>query len=191
MFSLPTTIPTLKIVGIDPGTSTLGLAVLEIDATTYDFISISATTYQGKYLPGYDKQLSKMHGDSFARVHAYRSYLLDKFNLINPSVIASEAPFFHRLHPAAFAPLVEIVSAIKEAVYYYDAYMPLTTVPPLNVKRAIMAQGNDKSDMRTALERYTPFSIASSIIAAMDEHSIDACAVCAYVFNQLHSTKGE
>lgn len=184
MFTLPT-LQDIKIVGIDPGTTSLGLTVISIDPYTYQINSINANTYLAKNLPTYNKYLSSVHGDLMARVSAYKEFLVDLFREIKPSLIGSESPFFYRTHPGAYGPLVETLAAIREAVWIYDNNLPLFTVPPSNVKQAIGAKGNaKKEDMIIALSNFKPFNLDQSFINQLDEHSIDSIAVCAAMFKE-------
>lgn len=173
----------IKIIGIDPGTQHLGLAIGSVDSYSYQIRNIEVCTYKAVQLPTYDKHLSYVHGDLTARVKAYRDFLYHEFCRVQPTLIASESPFFYRTHPGAYGPLVETLAAIREAVWLYDNTLPLYTVPPSNVKQAIGAKGNaKKEDMIDALERFSLFGMSKERISQLDEHGIDACAVMAALY---------
>ena len=182
MFRLPV-FKDLKVIGIDPGTTSLGLCIITLDGYSNEIKDISATTYLAKNLPTYSKYQSEIHGDLMARITAYRLFLSQLFIDVEPTLIGSESPFFYRTHPGAYGPLVETLASIREAVWQYDNTLPLLTYPPSNVKQAINAKGNaKKEDMIIALSNFKPFNLDISYINQLDEHSIDAIAVCAAIF---------
>lgn len=174
----------IKIIGIDPGTTSLGICIVTINPYTYQVSNLDANTIFANKLPSYDKYLSSIHGDLMARIFAYRSYLEELFIMYKPTLIGSESPFFYRTHPGAYGPLVETLAAIREAVWRYDNTLPLITIPPSNVKKAIGAKGNaNKDDVFKALLNYTPFNLDPVFISQLDEHAIDAIAVTAGILN--------
>lgn len=170
--------PPLLIIGIDPGTQHLGCAFLHLDSMSNEIVSLSAITYTAKQLAEYDKNIALVHSDTTARIFAYRQFLTNLFTEHKPTLIGSESPFFFRLHPGAYGPLVETLAAIREAVWNYDNTLSLTTIPPSNVKKAVHAKGNaTKEDMTKALLAYPDLPCDKEVLANYDEHSVDACAV--------------
>lgn len=175
------------IVGIDPGTTKLGFALLHYNVDNFEIVGCEAETLLGEKLPGSD-WLESMYGSRFRRIEAYRSALKYRFDIANPVIIASESPFINVKRPAAYGALTEIVYAIKLAVVEHNSWRPLHLLPPSMVKNAVGAKGNaDKDAMRIALNKL--FVIASTCTkdtSQLDEHSIDALAVayCAWLQNK-------
>nr|DAP96957.1 MAG TPA: RuvC [Caudoviricetes sp.] len=185
MFQLPN-IPYFRIIGIDPGTVNLGICILDIDPYTYQFQDIKAYTVIARRLPYFDIQTALTHGETTARIHAYQHYLYQLFQDQHPSIVACEEPFYHRLHPGSYKPLVALLTHIQQALYQYNPYLPITLMSPLSVKKAVNAQGSkDKDAVRQGLLHYQPFSLSESFLNVLDEHAVDACAVCAYVYNHI------
>lgn len=165
-----------RLIGIDPGTQSLGLCCMWIDALSLQITNIEATTFIGDKLP----QLTWMqenHSDRFARIYAHRQNLLNTFNHYQPVWIRSEAPFINMRRPQAFAALIEIVDAIRLAVAEYDRGIGLELIDPSTVKKSVGASGGaDKNGVKASISRID--EISSKInISLLDEHSIDSVAV--------------
>lgn len=189
MFTLPNnSFNQACIIGIDPGTETMGVAIMYIDVATLNILEIRANTYRGSLLPQ-DRMLGLTYGDRAARIHAHEQNLIELFKLYSPVAIVSEAPFFNPRMPDAYAALVEAVSAIGRAVFAYSDVKPLYKVPPSNVKQAIGAKGNaDKPTMKATLLSIAEISNAIKDAQYLDEHCIDAIAVA---YHRLKCYRGD
>ena len=192
MLEIPDINP-ICLVGIDPGTRFLGYCRMLIHPHTYTVLGIESETIQAIQSSYYNRQLSLVHGDTVARIQCYKSELLQRFLIDRPTLIASESPFFHKLHPSSYAPLVEVVCAIREAVWNYDINLPLETIAPMVVKKAINAKSNAiKEEMTLALLNYAPYRsiLPRQYITELDEHSVDAIAVVTALYRSkvLHET---
>lgn len=174
-----------KIVGIDPGTETLGISTLSFNVDTFEIVECTANTYVGSKLLGSDWS-GAIHGHRHRRIEAHYHNLLSILTTEQPLIIASEAPFILMRRPQAYGALMEIVSALKAAVQCYDQWRPLYMLPPSTVKQAVKAKGNaDKHQVKKSiLEIKELVDTAITPIEEMDEHSIDSLAV-AYCILQL------
>lgn len=167
------------LVGIDPGTRYLGYSRMMIDSGNR-ILSVDSETIVAERSVWYDRQMSMVCGDSVARIYSYRSELLQRFTRDRPTLIACESPFFHRLHPGSYGPLVETFAMIREVVWQYDSHLVLAGVPPMVVKKSIGARSNaTKEEMTEALIQYPLLKgvLSKGYIAELDEHSVDAIAV--------------
>lgn len=179
-----------NIVGIDPGSQTLGLCVLSFDIVTLDIISTQAKTFYGDRLPQYDKFIATAHGDRVARILAHKQNIKELLYYYKPIIVASESPFFNTRRPNAFAALLEVLTMIRDSVIEYNPYQPLIGIDPPTVKKAVGAPGNaDKTGVLSALVRISnSLKLDQKYINQLDEHSVDAIAVsyCAYVSQILN-----
>ena len=91
---------TFKIVGIDPGSDNVGLAVLEIDIKLMLLVKISAKTITGRKMFDHNSWEVSMIGERAARIKAIKQELINFFIQERPISIACESPFFN---PCAFA----------------------------------------------------------------------------------------
>lgn len=170
---------TFKIISIDPGTDSLGFAVMDV---TYDNFNINRTiakTIMASKHVNEDSWVSQIHGYRMARIQKLKSLLIDHFDKIEPAFIVCESPFFNPRRPGAFQPLAEILFAIKEAVLVHNSWLPLHLIDPSTIKKSVNAPGNaDKTVMKKAVTSLKDINYEGDIrIEDLDEHSIDAIAV--------------
>ncbi len=166
------------IVGIDPGSETLGVCLLFFDVVTLQVIRVESQTYIGSKLPT-EPMLAILYSDRVSRIKAHENNLLNIFIHHNPIAIASEAPFYNPRRPNAYGALVEVICAIRGAVIQYSDTVKLYQVDPASVKRAIGAKGNADKDMVKYHLGNIPELVNNLTVplAVMDEHTVDAIAV--------------
>lgn len=179
MLTLPAVSERFRIVGIDPGTDTLGVAGIEVDLATREVVLLEVRTFSGTQLARHYPNVVAVHGERTARLWAHEDNLYGYFTYMQPHCVISESPFMGRF-PQAFAALTECMAAIQRAVYRYDPFLPLLTVDPPTVKKLVGVQGKGttKDDVKRGLLNLTylqnPYNID---IASLDEHSVDAVVV--------------
>lgn len=171
-----------RIIGIDPGSTTLGFSVLEYDAKTYDIIRTYAYTFNAGKMQ-LNIQDIENHSERYARIYEIMEALYKAFYRIRPNHVVSESPFMAILRPSAFAPLVEVVFAIRSALRKYDPLMSLSLIDPPSAKNAVGAPGNAKKDVvKVCVEKLLDvlhFDAEESgcEFAALDEHAVDGIAI--------------
>jgi Holliday junction resolvasome RuvABC endonuclease subunit len=180
------------VVGIDPGSDTLGVGVLYFDLDALEIVGSEAFTLNGTR-QGRGTFATEIHGDRLGRIESHREALLQVFRYFEPISIASESPFMSRRMPAAYGALTEVVCAIRHAAMQYDAWKPLKMIDPPTVKRAVGVSGKTggpegKKLMLTALLAMPPTELrycGDVPMESLDEHSIDALAVAYCHLTQL------
>lgn len=193
MLPVPTAINvTSTLVGIDPGTTKLGLCVLEFDVVSLEVIKIDASTLDGDRLFG-SQWTAKLYGDRASRIEALEFSLLQRLIDAQPFGIASEAPFYNQRRPNAYAALMEVICALRTAVRTYSLSKPLYLVDPPSVKRAIGAPGNaDKLAVQKAIINHPIINAKlTTPISELDEHSLDATAVAYWLLQSYADGKRE
>lgn len=173
-----------RIIACDPGTDTLGLAFLEVDLGTQSTAIAQVHTFRGSQLQRLFPTITAVHGDRMARLIAHEENIFQFLHYARPHAVITEGPYMGRF-PAAFAALVECVSAIRRAVIRYDHFMPLHVIDPSTVKKSMGVKGTsgDKDAMRRALTQALddpaqPLTNPSNIeISSIDEHGVDAICV--------------
>ena len=169
----------LRIVGIDPGTDTLGAAALDVDLATRRVALLEVVTFSGSQMARAYPYISHVHGDRTARLRSHEENLYGYFHYLQPHNVICESPFLGRF-PQAFAALTECVSYIRRAVWRYDPMMPLYLVDPPTVKLlvGVKGKGKTKEDVKQGLLRFQGLENPSNIdISSLDEHSVDAIVV--------------
>lgn len=186
MLTFPPDPTPFRIVGVDPGTDTLGAATLDVYlGTTGQVCLVEVRTFSGEQLARHYRHVEDIHGSRVARLLAHEDNLHGYFCYTQPHCIISESPYLGRF-PQAYAALTECVGSIRRAVMRYNAFMPLLLIDPPTVKLAVgvKGRGTTKDDVKQGLKQLiasgkldNPFQVD---IDALDEHSVDAIVV-AYV----------
>lgn len=179
MLLMPEWVPeTVGIVGIDPGSHTLGIGLIELDINTLQIVSTSAKTYAGAKM-GKNTFHTENHGERAGRIFAHRQNIRRFCDIERPFLIASEAPFSSRLHPQVFGVLTEVVDAIRAGVRDYDQTKDVLLIDPPSVKNGVGAPGNASKDvMREKVMALPDLNYNGDIpLHKLDEHSIDGIAV--------------
>lgn len=171
------------IVGIDPGSETLGVSILFFDVITLQITKIVPKTYIGSKLP-VSPMLAMLHNDRVSRIKAHEENLFNIYSEYNPVAIVSEAPFYNPRRPNAYGVLVEVICAIRNSIIRYSDTMCFYQVDPASVKRAIGAKGNADKDIVKHHIGLIPeiVNVLEYPLSALDEHSIDATAVAYHQF---------
>ena len=169
---------TARLIGIDPGTTKLGLCTLEFNIDTLEVVKIEAITLDADKLPS-SPWMGAIYGERLRRIFALRRYLIDHFHETTPISVGSESPFYNRNRPNAYAALVEVLCSIREAYIEYSIRSPLFLIDPPTVKKAIGAAGNaDKVSVKAKILTHPVLCEKSTTpINDLDEHSLDAMAV--------------
>lgn len=164
------------LVGIDPGSTNLGVAVLTIDLETLAIVSTYAFTVHADKSPYYE-WMSEYHPDRVQRIRALEEILYQTFLRYQPLQVWSESPFYNRFRPNAYGVLVEVLECIRRAVFQYHPTLPLMTIDPPSVKKALGASSKAKKDaVALALSEMTALKLTVPL-AQLDEHAVDAIGV--------------
>lgn len=172
--------PFINVVGLDPGSTTFGVAVIRFNIETFQIDRSTAWTINVPRLVRKNDWVSSIHGDRFGRILELGYELLRIFQDFEAFSIVTESPFFNRARPQAGVVLFEVLATIRHAVLAYDKWKELEEIPPSNVKNAVGASGGGGKDA----VRNRVLALAGQLryegnvpIDMLDEHSIDALAV--------------
>ena len=176
-----------RILCIDPGTETLGVAVLGYDVVTNAVGVIAGITLHGERLARRNL-VAFLHGDRFARNMALRAGVLDICREYQPHAATIESPWLGKF-AETFAALTECCLVCKEAVYEYDSTMLLHRVDPPTAKAAVGAvttKADRKGPVRDAVLELGLSCSRYFEMHAFSEHVIDAIAV-GYWYYRIHN----
>ncbi len=179
MLTIPTWSPnSICLLGIDPGTTKLGVSIMDISLNTFEILSTQAQTINGEKLANHSL-LESHYSNRHSRINGMMDYLLNLCINYQPFAIISEAPFYNPTRPAAFEALVDVINALRNMVLEYDIYKPLILVPPSNVKNAVGAKGGaNKITIKDAVKKLTDLNYKNQEeFHNLDEHAIDSIAV--------------
>lgn len=187
MLVLPNLPAVFRVIGIDPGTDTLGVSVLDVDLLSARVSLIDAFTLRGSANMKSYPMLMDVHGDRYAKVYSHFETIKNIFWFFHPHSVICESPYMGKF-ATAFEALVECKMMIRRALVEYDATKPLHLIDPPSAKIAVGApgKGGDKNTVRDAIIRLTNLDNPNNIeIILLDEHSTDAIAVGYYQCIQI------
>lgn len=167
----------LRIVAVDPGTSHLGLAVLDWEWGTDLATVVWAGTIHinDESSPG---TFSETCGNRDYRLAKLAAAWDDFLRVSAPCFVATETPFMRRSKLSAYESGVELQKMLRQGLWdvcpgkFLHGFMPILVKAHVGVQ----AKGTDKSHMFTAVTNmYGKSTIVD--LSALDEHAIDAIAV--------------
>lgn len=172
----------VRFLSLDPGSRTLGLAILEYDFDTgllHVLYTVCLDTDQGL------KNLRYMEdsiGSRQVRLKIIGDFLRNQIEEWMPSFFIMETPYMGG-YAQAFKVLVEVMRTIEMAVLEYSGVIPLYKIDPSSVKKMIGVKGNcgDKDLMLAAVKEIKDLTLATGVdLDLITEHEVDAIAVGHY-----------
>lgn len=181
MLIMPDAPPIYRILSIDPGSYNLGFALIDLDVAYRTATVVSAGTFYSKGAVDSYAFLSEIQGERFTRFHYLQQAVSNLLEQSQPQWVISEAPYLGKFLQA-YETLVECLSMLRQEVYQYNPALPLETVDPPSVKKAVGAsgRGKDKDMVRVALSQISKLHWRETTLATLDEHAVDAVAVGCY-----------
>ena len=167
-----------RILSIDPGCSHMGTAILDLFLDGSIMVQYAETIHTDKLIK-YLKDVNYTHGGRYAKLIAINTQLKNVLTLYQPNVIVSENAFINPKRPVAFGALVEAISMVRTTVYQHNPSIPLETIDPSSIKKAVGVSGisGDKGLMQAAMLKcnllYEPYLNPH----LFDEHTVDACCI--------------
>lgn len=167
----------VRIAAVDPGTSHLGIAVLDWEYGTEQ----AEVAWAGTFNVADDT-----HPNSYAETVGCRDLRLVRLSelfkeflrIARPTFAATETPFMLRRKLSAYESGVELQLMLRRALWDVFPEKLLHGFNPIIVKSyvGVEAKGTDKEDVRRAVMRlYRDHTHVD--LSKLDEHSIDAVAV--------------
>lgn len=157
----------------------MGVAIIHFDITTLKIVKSHVSTFTGSKLYAMQSWNEQTQSARYARINAHKENLLRLFQVNNPVQIVAEDGFFNQRRPNAFAVLMEVQIAIRQAVYEYSHWRELFLIDPPTVKKAVGVAGNaDKFKVKDGVCALSDLKYEGLVpLIDLDEHSIDALAV--------------
>lgn len=165
----------VKILAIDPGLNTCGVATMIVDFSTGEVKKVEAFTIDNSNYPP-----QNMEG-VVDRI-AYRKSRLEEILTDHVSfnhdlnIGVYESPFFNRLAPSAYGSLSEAISTIRMVLFRFNSHIPLIGMKPTYIKKMVGVKNfRDKDSTKEAVLKQLPDF--KDIIEKLDEHSVDAVSI--------------
>lgn len=172
----------VRVMGIDPGSRTLGISILTCFPYEQKLSLDEAWTLNTELDIRRRRARADRLGEGTVRLEAIEQEVALALQNFYPDVVIMETPYLGRL-PQSFFVLTQVMMAISQAVAKFSNALYLNKIDPSTVKKSIGVPGNssDKELMRQAvyalpyLENFTQRELSE-----LDEHAIDATAVGHY-----------
>lgn len=174
----------IRILGVDPGNTTMGVAIL--DLAIPDMTMTLAHAYTVDSVKQYTDRhyLIEHRSERHLRQKIMGQAMVRALRFYEPDLIAIESPFMHRL-PQAFAALTELMLRLEDAVAECNISIPITKIAPVKAKKAIGVKDiKSKASVKEALKKKN-VAIMERQWGVMDEHSIDATVVAFVIAQQI------
>lgn len=170
----------IRLIGLDPGTDTLGAAVMDVDMDTFEPIIVFGETNQASKAAKDYTWKQEIRGGRDVRLEMHRQYLSELFTYTGPVAVAAESPFLKFGRVTSFEALVECYAVLRDTLWDYSPSMYLRRIDPITAKNYVGVShiGTDKDDVRKAvIAIYKDKCATGIVIEDFDEHTIDAIAV--------------
>lgn len=177
--------------GVDPGTNHVGFSSLVLDPDTLAIQRVWATSLRVDKLPDYLGYDPTAHTERVEKLLKIRQAVVKLLKHWGPRHLSCESPFYNRLRPGAYGPLVESVLMIKLAAFEHNPSMSFSPIEPSVIKKAVGAGHiSDKYAVKAAILKHPVLSSFGYPLEDLDEHALDALAV-AFAYWKSHLTQGQ
>ena len=180
-----------RIVAIDPGINSMGIACIEIASDYKSAAVVDAYTAKiNRLLKRHRIDECLQFGEHHAKLMLVKDTVLKYCMNWRPLTVCVEHPYLHH-SPTTFSTLTECILMVRHGVMAYDQCCSFSTFRPSVVKNAVGVDGgsSDKEDMRKAVLKKGNLFLDVNL-DYLDDHAIDAIAVgCSYIFPIIEGVK--
>lgn len=171
-----------KIMGIDNGSSMLGMVIVLLDLRLGHYHVVAKDTFVAEKLIGRHEGTVVSHGARWARQNTLQDCVRRELRFHNPHAVAVETPFFMPRRVQSFETLTEMMIFIRQAVEDYlgrDIYR----VTPGEAKRAVQPAKSGKFTMKKVVIKDCVLAMPNLSFNedidkhTLTEHEYDAIAV--------------
>lgn len=172
-----------RILGIDNGTNTVGIVMLDHDIRTGVSIVTRAETFKADRTSGTRYPDMEFYEDTLrARLRTIQGYMSTVLEDEDPDSVAIETPFARRAFVTSYKALSMSLDYIQNAVYDYRPGLEFVGISPYTAKAAVIPKGSnfktEKDFIRDCILAEPDIIAGPGInLRSLDEHSIDAISV--------------
>ena len=180
---------TFNIVGIDPGSTTMGVACLGVSLNNLSLKSVETFQITADQPTGGVKLadgLLEYYPPRSIRMLEIQRRLQTAFDFYQPVQIACESPFYNPRNPNAYGVLVEVVKTVEDTVRSWNPWRPLYRIESTAAKKSVNPT-NDQLAKELKLIKDSKLRIKEAVrifpelhmlnLDIMTEHEIDAVVV--------------
>ena len=173
--------PYFRLLGIDPGSTSMGLALFDLDIKNKKIVSIQAWTVKTDKLKNDTGLPEELYSEKIIRLQKLYLHMLRVLKEERVNHVAYEGPFMNRLQPSAYGPLVSLMTMVHLAVIHTASGMGFSVFQPQEVKKSLGVAGKKgKEVVKEALSKNNALmealSFGNCLLNDLDEHAIDGIA---------------
>lgn len=179
------------IVAIDPGTETMGVSTGGVNPITLEQTYIEGFTMRGSVVNYRWANMLHDGASRDSRLLGLEDQLYNYLMRVRPHMVVFEDNYLGA-SPQSFKALIEACFAIRQAIWRYNPYLTYYTVKPNQAKSIVnaiakrgMTHDERKELVRAGLAQYRPMPMHPTVLAGLDEHSVDSAAILAYALNEV------
>jgi len=169
-----------RIMGIDNGSSSLGMVIADLDLRRDEYRLLYANTFNAEKLLDEHRGNLITHGARWARQNTLRDSVFRELHFHNPHAVAVETPFFMPRRVQSFETLTEMMIFIRLAVEEHCPGTDIYRVTPGEAKRAVQPANFSmkKTVIKDCVLRLDNITYNEGIDKhSLTEHEYDAIAV--------------
>ena len=164
----------VRILGIDPGTSELGVTILELDVQ-YRSLRVAYCRAIGVRNNDVGSAMwLNMHDPQLLRINYLMGKVSELLWSVHPHFIACESPFMYS-NPSAFEALVRIQTALYNTIWNYNTAGSMSLISPNEAKQAVggvLGKAASKDNIRECV-----LSLPIEWAADIDKYSLTSDAI--------------
>lgn len=169
----------LTLVAIDPGSTKCGFAVFVINLKEKKIKSIIADTIMVESLANDTGFHDECVPAATLRYYKLRNEITRRLTTLHPSYIAYEGPFMNTFNPNAYAPLVSVMTLVRDAVLDYNLSIPFFVYQPQVVKMTLNVAGKKGKEVVVAALRKVQqvMDVLEVDLDSLDDNGVDSIVV--------------
>jgi Holliday junction resolvasome RuvABC endonuclease subunit len=170
-----------RIMGVDNGSSNLGVVVMDLDLRSGEYTLLYAETFVADRMIRNHRGSLSTHTARWVRERTLQDAFADALQRWQPDAVPVENAFFQPKRVTSFEVLTEMKVLLRLALEGYDPSMDIILISPGEAKRAV--QPSDftmkKVVIRDCVLRLKQVRCKNGInLADLTEHEYDGIAVC-------------
>ena len=166
----------IRILGIDPGTDTVGFCIMDVHYETYETKIVYMHTFHAAKSYHEYTGLEDFRGHRDPQLKAISGFLSELLRATQPLLIGAESPFFQYGRVNAFEALVEVYAMLRETVWQYSPALLLRRIVPFTAKAAVGAS-HTAEDKKQAVRDGVMKHFPELDVSDQEEHAVDAVSV--------------
>lgn len=181
-----------NIMGIDPGSRTLGVSIFTIrpkgESTIRDF-TLDIENIITFNVRVDDEDTRGLHDKILDRTTKLSKIIKGIYYVYRPMMVSIESSFINANRMGAVIPLTKAIHTVEESIFSIDSYAKIVSIPPGLIKKIFNSKQIGKDAVLEALQDKPELLKKIKSNKEMSEHEIDSIAI-AYSLLEYIKTNG-